>query len=415
MPDTTLHEPVKPAEVLAVGSSSAELDRLEQWLQGPGLVLIKARSAAEALERACAHSNVAVALVDLRMSGADGVQTLRLMREQLALQDKRLPPAVMMGSPNTERSLLLRAYGEGAVDWLVKPLDPDLLRAKVALFVDLHRRSTAEQSRIESALRLYNEMLLQARDRTREASEAKSQFLARISHELRTPLNAILGYAELLHEDLVEQGRREWATDVARIHLAAEHLLGVVNGILDLAKVEAGRMEIHMEEFEVEPLVRRVAEGVSNLAERRANKLFLAADPGVGTMRSDAAKVRQILYNLLSNAVKFTHGGTIRIHVSRDRGSEADCIVFQVEDNGIGIAPEQFPQLFREFTQLASDRTLHLAGTGLGLTICERFCRLLGGAISVESNLGAGSTFTVRLPANVTQGECLASTGYSPT
>jgi signal transduction histidine kinase len=405
-----METPAKSIRILVVDNDAGVLQEMKEALAGLGDELVVARSGPDAVKMAAA-SEFAVILLDMRLPGVDGLRTVKLLRD--TVKPGRIPPVIFLVAQQADQALMVRGYAEGAVDFLFKPLAPELLRSKVRVFVDLHRRA-AKPEEVEEALRQYNEMLELARERAIEASETKNLLLANVSHELRTPLNAILGYAELLHEELTGVGQREMATDAARIHLAAEHLLGVVNGILDLAKLESGRMELNIEEFEVEPLIRRVVDTLAGVAEKRENHLQVDIASDVGTMRSDAGKVRQVLYNLLSNACKFTDHGSIVVSASRESGEEVDCLVLRVEDTGIGIDPSDFPKLFREFTQLDSSPTRRHTGTGLGLSICERFCRMLGGTIAVESEPGLGSVFTARLPVVVTQGECVPNSGFSP-
>jgi len=244
---------------------------------------------------------------------------------------------------------------------------------------------------------LYHDIteLLRARRDAEAANSAKSQFLASMSHELRTPLNAIIGYSEMLQEDAEERGEPAAVPDLQKIHSAGKHLLTLINDVLDLSKIEAGKMQLHLETFDVAPLVQQVAATIQPLVERNANRLELQCDPGIGAMRSDTTRLRQILLNLLSNACKFTDHGRITLDVER----AADDVVFRVRDSGIGMTPEQLGRLFQAFSQAEASTAARYGGTGLGLAITRRLCQLMGGEIAVESQAGAGSTFTVRLPA----------------
>lgn len=237
------------------------------------------------------------------------------------------------------------------------------------------------------------------------ANEAKSQFLANMSHELRTPLNAIIGYSELLSEDAEEKGDSSTVEDLYRINTAGRHLLALVNDILDLSKIEAGKMELSVEPFDVEQLVRDVQETVRPLIDRNGNRFVVDCTDGTGEMTSDATKLRQVLYNLLSNAAKFTEGGEIRMRVSREPASNGSGatprMVFAVSDTGIGIPPDQVDAVFNAFKQSrSSDSGIH-GGTGLGLAISRHYCSMMGGTITAQSKAGAGTTFTVRLPAKI--------------
>jgi signal transduction histidine kinase/DNA-binding response OmpR family regulator len=248
--------------------------------------------------------------------------------------------------------------------------------------------------------RLFREIEEQRRE-LEAASRHKSQFLANMSHELRTPMNAIIGVGELLLEDARELGREEEVEPITRILRAARHLLTLINDILDLSKIEAGRMDLHVESFPILPLVEEVAETVRPQAEANGNRLRVECAADLGAMRADATRVRQALLNLASNAVKFTQGGLVAIAASRSTAEGGDSIVLRVTDTGIGMSAEQMARLFQDFTQADASTTRKYGGTGLGLSISRRFCRMMGGDITVQSEPGRGSTFTIRLPATV--------------
>jgi signal transduction histidine kinase len=238
-----------------------------------------------------------------------------------------------------------------------------------------------------------------ARDAAESANRTKSTFLANMSHELRTPMNAIIGYSEMLIEEVRESGRPDLIPDLEKIHIAGRHLLDLINDILDLSKIEAGKMVVYCETIDVESMLRDVENMVIPLAEKNNNLLEVTLGEGLGTMHSDLVKIRQTLNNLLGNACKFTKNGTVRMSVSRESRTGRDYLVFSVADTGIGITPEQKQKLFQPFTQADASTTRKYGGTGLGLAISRRFCEMLGGEISVESAPGKGSTFTVALPA----------------
>jgi len=249
-----------------------------------------------------------------------------------------------------------------------------------------------------------------------ESSSAKSLFLANMSHELRTPLNAIIGYSELLLEEAQAANRAEYTPDLQKIITAGRHLLDLINNVLDLSKIEAGKMEVHLDTFDVDAMLNDVSSTIQPLVEKNSNALRLDLQGDLGQMQSDLTKVRQTLFNLLNNAAKFTEKGTIVLSASRAPMGGVDWLTFKVSDSGIGMAPEQAGKVFAEFTQADPSTTRKYGGTGLGLTISRRFCQLMGGDITVESAPGAGSTFTVRLPANVVSYKTPASaaTGVGP-
>jgi CheY-like chemotaxis protein len=228
-----------------------------------------------------------------------------------------------------------------------------------------------------------------------------------MSHELRTPMNAIIGYSEMLMEELQDLGHDELLPDLRKVNAAGKHLLAVINDILDLSKIESGKMELCYEEFPVAPMVEDVCTSIVGLAQRNGNTLKVDCAPDVGTMCADLLKVRQCLMNLLSNASKFTQNGTVAVRVRRDGVEGQETVSFAVQDTGIGMTREQVSRVFDAFTQADGSTTRKYGGTGLGLTITKRYCELMGGDILVESELNYGTTFTIRLPA-VGVGPCIS-------
>ncbi|MFM7320635.1 MAG: response regulator [Armatimonadota bacterium] len=259
-------------------------------------------------------------------------------------------------------------------------------------------RRTAELEARDGALRQANERLVESEQNALAASRTKSEFLAKMSHELRTPLKAIIGYSEMLQEEAADMGEPAFVTDLERIRSAGKHLLALINDILDLSKIEAGKMEIHLETFLVDAMVRDVVSTVQPLVEKNRNRLAVAVDPASGEMHSDLVKVRQMLFNLLSNASKFTHEGALALRVLRAEREGEAWIVFEVEDSGIGMTEEQMGKLFQDFSQVDSSTSRNYGGTGLGLAITKRFGEMLGGRVHVRSVPGTGSTFTLELP-----------------
>jgi signal transduction histidine kinase/DNA-binding response OmpR family regulator len=237
-----------------------------------------------------------------------------------------------------------------------------------------------------------------AKEVAEQANRTKSTFLANMSHELRTPLNAIIGYSEMLEEEAQERGLHELAPDLAKIHAAGRHLLALINDVLDLSKIEAGKMEVFLEDFDVRALVQDVESTIRPLVEKNENVLEVACPPDIGIIHADLTRVRQILFNLLSNAAKFTQRGRVGLEVFPRRVEGEDWIEFAVADTGIGLTPEQQRRLFQSFSQADPSTSRKYGGTGLGLVISRRFAQMLGGDIQLLSESGRGSVFTVRLP-----------------
>ena len=313
-----------------------------------------------------------------------------------------------------------------------------------------------------AALAESNRQLDLAREAAEDANRAKSSFLANMSHELRTPLNAIIGYSEMLQEEAEDLGQQGFIPDLQKVHGAGKHLLGLINDVLDLSKIESGKMTLYLEDFDVSKLVREVAATVQPLITKNGNTLEVECPTDLGTMRADVTKVRQTLFNLLSNASKFTERGVIKLEVSTGASSQSSVIssqsaggsdqssvisnqssvtrsqsastsppsllntdhcslitgitgpcsliTFAVSDTGIGMTPEQLAKLFQAFMQADASTSRKFGGTGLGLAISRKFCQMMGGDITVQSEHGKGSTFTVTLPAQVKDSTLPAAT-----
>jgi PAS domain S-box-containing protein len=279
---------------------------------------------------------------------------------------------------------------DGTVQWVMATAYLTTFNGETALvggYIDITERKRAE---IE---------LREAKEAAEAANAAKSAFLANMSHELRTPLNAIIGYSEMLKEDAEDAGDDAAITDLDKITAAGKHLLGLINDVLDLSKIESGKMELYLEDFDLATVVRDVVSTVQPLGDKNANRLILDAADDLGMMHGDLTKVRQSLFNLLSNACKFTQHGTVILSVQAD--ASTDTIAFRVADTGIGMTEAQVGRLFQEFMQADASTTRIYGGTGLGLALSRRLVHMMGGSVTVESELGKGSTFTIVLPRAV--------------
>ena len=224
-----------------------------------------------------------------------------------------------------------------------------------------------------------------------------------MSHELRTPLNAIIGYSEMLEEDAQSEGRTDLVQDLQKIHSAGKHLLELINDVLDLSKIEAGKIELYPEHIDLSDTMRQVASTIQALIQKNGNTLQMHLAEDLGQAYTDQTKLRQILLNLLSNACKFTEQGTVTLSAERETLDGVDWLTFSVSDSGIGMSDEQMGKLFQAFSQADASTTRRYGGTGLGLMISRHFCQMLGGDITVTSTEGSGSTFAARVLANLTQ------------
>ena len=321
-------------------------------------------------------------LLDIEMPELDGFAVL----EQLKIDPKLRDLPVIVTSSIEGLDNIIRCVELGAVDYLPKPVNQVLLKARIGAIL--------EKKRLRD--QLFDE--IQEKNRQLElASQNKSQFVSSMSHELRTPLNAIIGLTEMMVTNAARFGTEKALEPLKRVNAAGAHLLGLINQVLDLSKIEAGKLELNPESVNLAPLIDEVIGTAGQLAEKNKNRLVVEAEQNLGAVTTDPMRLRQILLNLLSNACKFTKEGEVKLKARRIANG-GDWIELAVSDTGIGMTPEQQAKLFAEFTQADSLTARKFGGTGLGLAISRKLARLMGGDVTVASEPGKGSTFTVRLP-----------------
>ncbi|MCB4768744.1 response regulator [Ancylobacter sp. Lp-2] len=329
--------------------------------------------------------------VERLLGRAAATFTGRRVEEVLTDPDKGRALWDILSGPDSERREFILPRPDGTPVWtMVAHGDLDFRGAPaiIATFVDITSRVQIEQE------------LREAKEAAESASQVKSAFLANMSHELRTPLNAIIGYSEILSEDAADAGDTAMVADLDKIQAAGKHLLGLINDILDLSKIEAGRMDVYLEQVFLNRTVDEVRTIVGPLMEKNGNRFVIDCPLDLGSLRTDVTKLKQSLINLLSNAAKFTKGGQVSLTVSRrEEAGGIGVVRFEVRDSGIGMTEEQIGRLFQAFTQADSSTTRNFGGTGLGLTITKHFVAMLGGTMAVSSVPGEGSAFVIELPA----------------
>ncbi|MDP9348928.1 MAG: hybrid sensor histidine kinase/response regulator [Gemmatimonadota bacterium] len=416
------------AAILLVDDRPENLLSLEATLEVLGCELVRAASGEEALRQVLSRDFTLI-LMDVQMPGMDGFETTRHIK---ARERSQHVPVIFLTAIDEGPGHLAAGYGAGAVDFLYKPFQPEILRAKVRVFLELEakrgeverlareaERREAERreeaARRELAVRAAEErqiLLLReraARQEAEAANRSKSEFLAVMSHELRTPINAIMGYTELLDMGIAGPVTEAQRAQLARVRASSEHLLGLINEILDLAKVESGRMQVRRDPARVAAVVGSALALAGPQADRRGIRIDdqCGAD-GNTYFLGDEDRVRQVLVNVIGNAVKFTDPGG-RITITCGELDAADSPVqpatggpltyIRVADTGIGIVPEDLERVFQPFVQADQGHTRAHEGTGLGLSISRELARLMGGDLTAESEVGVGSTFTLWLPA----------------
>ncbi len=438
--------------ILIVDDNHNNLEVLSETLSKAGFQVAVAIDGENALEQ-IQYYKPELILLDVMMPGIDGYQTCSRIKSNPDTFD--IPVIFMTALTDTEHKV--RGFALGAVDYVTKPFQREEVLARVRVQLQLRnlsrtlegqnrilKKEILQRERIEGSLLRLNQDLeekvkertnklsltlknlrqaqvelvhqkkdleLRVKQRTAElaksmteaekANQTKSQFLANMSHELRTPMNAIIGYSEMLMEEAEDLGQADFIPDLKKIHGAGKHLLNLINDILDLSKVEAGRMELYLETFGIKNLINETVATIHPLIEKNNNTFEFNLADDLNEMHADLTKVRQSLFNLLSNASKFTNDGTISLNITSYLAEGKKMVSFEVTDTGIGMNPEQIGKLFKAFTQADASTTRKYGGTGLGLAITKKFCQLMGGDVTVASETGIGSSFTLVLPLQV--------------
>jgi signal transduction histidine kinase len=403
--------------ILLVDDRPENLLALEAILEPLGQTLVRANSGPEALRQVLAN-DFAVMLLDVQMPGMNGFEVAEIIKSR---ERSRTIPIIFLSAISKEDAYVFKGYSMGAVDYVFKPFNPDVLKSKVSVFVDLfvkqgelqrqgellrdsqkreleleHRTSLLEaEARSAAKLSQMNEELHRRQVALEQAMGARNRFYASMSHELRTPINAVIGYSTIMLDNIYGPLNVKQKEGLQRTLKAARHLLELVNDVLDLSKIEAGKIELSLQPVMFPALIEDLFVTVRPLADEYGSSLSLDLEGEHFNIVSDPRRVRQILLNLLSNAIKFGEGKPIRVKCKQCMDKSAEI---EVVDEGVGIAPEDIARIFEEFVQVSESKQ---PGTGLGLPISRRLAQLLDGSLTVCSKPGEGSSFRLTLPASI--------------
>ncbi len=383
----------KKQSLLIVDDTPENIDVLDGLLREEYRIKV-ALSGEKALGIAFSDSPPDLILLDVMMPGMDGYEVCRRLKDNARTKD--IPVIFLTAKAEIEDET--RGFALGAEDYIAKPISPPIVKARIKTHLALYTH--------KQLLKATNAVLADAKKAADEASHSKGRFLANMSHELRTPLNAIIGYSEMLLESAEDRADGSTIPDLKRIQIASRYLLELISDILDFSKIEAGKLDLVSEMFPVCGMCQDVIAIATPLAEKNHNRFSVVCCGTIGSIHADQMRLRQSLLNLISNACKFTTHGNVVLQLGRtDAGENGDgCFSVSITDTGPGMTPEQMSRLFEDFAQAASTTSQKYGGTGLGLALSRKLCRMMGGDITVTSEHGKGSTFTIRLPVKFAPG-----------